>query len=149
MYTLLTQKELSAGVSQEDALKLVKAASPLLRDHFSFTAAQRKEIEKVRPCLTRCVRTALSKVRRRNRHSKHLMPVACVVSVLVAEREGLLTGSPDYQRIYWAANLSRCIGLKQLKKIVAEAVTGRRAVKECRLVLDRIIAPGRLRRRPR
>ena len=61
VYTLLTQQELSAGVSEDDALKLVKAASPLLRDHFSFTAVERREIEKVRPRLTRCVRTALSR----------------------------------------------------------------------------------------
>ena len=148
VYTLLTRQELSAGVSVDDALKLVMAASPLLKDHFCFTVVERKEIEKVRPRLTRCVRTALSKVRRRNRHPKHLIPVACVVSVLVAEGEGLITARPDYRRIYRAANLSRCIGLKQLRKVVAEAASGRLAVRQCRLVLDRVIAPGRLRRRP-
>ena len=139
-YTLLTEVDLLAGPTEEDAHRLVMAGSPLLSDHFSLKKAEMKIIQERRPRLTRSVRNAIGRVRSSRTKPGHLVAIACITAVYFAEREGLLKVKPNYTRIYRCTRLSRYVGLKE---IVCKSETGRIDVCQCRIILDRVVIPRR------
>ncbi len=89
---LLMSGGLSDGnVDEEDAFRLVMAGTPLLFDHFPQTVQRkRKIIQKRRPRLARCVRRVVRMAWRKcGGTCKHLVAIACVVAVALADREGI------------------------------------------------------------
>ena len=137
-FSLLTEGNLSVWISKMDAKNMVKVATPLLSDYFSFTKKTLQTIVKLRPRLLRCVRNAIKHVRQNTRVTRHLLAVACVVVVELAHSEGLLQRPPDYSRIYRATNLYRYLRLSDLRDIISRADEGTLDVRTFHIALDRL-----------
>ena len=140
VYTLLTEGDLCVGgITVKDAERILKAASPRLLDYFSLRPAQKRLITRRRPLLTRCIRSAVAFVHTRTRTTRHLLTVACIVTVILAVKEGILKKNRiSYKRIYRATNLSRYAKLQELKDIVSRAGT-----RGFTIQLSRVVAPRR------
>ena len=77
-----------------------------------------------RPLLTWRVRSVLALVRTSTRTTRHLLTVACVVAVILAVKEEVLSKKRiSYTCIYKANNLSHYAQLTELKDIVSQAGT--------------------------
>ena len=78
-YTLVLSRELTLGLSCDDAQRLVLAAAPLIKENFpTISKADTKKILKKRPCLTRSIKGAVNAVRRRcgpTTSTRHLLAI--------------------------------------------------------------------------
>jgi hypothetical protein len=145
----VTQGDLSLGATAGDAERIVKACTPLLFDYFSLT---KREVIKIRPRLLQCVRDAIVHASAQTRTSRHLLAVACVVAVVLAEEEGITRRTVSYTRIYKSTNLYRYVSLSNLRDIVhvpeeqstgGESLRGRLEPRTFQIVLDRVVARRR------
>lgn len=146
--TLLTKGQLSGRLmTADDAHRLVMATTPLITDNFDLSKEDIRKMQRKRPRLTRCVRNAVEKVRRRTRgHMRNILPVVCFATMVLANKEKMFGRLKlKYKRLYRATNLSRYIRLKEMKEIVTRTWNGDFDVRECRIALDKVVVPRRRR----
>ena len=126
-FTLLTDGELSLGLSSRDADRLLTAAAPLFEDYFSEYGGprERKKVFMSRPRLRRCVRKVVDRVRRRTGlpSTRNLLAVTCATAVALADREKVLPVRPNFGRLSRATNLYRYVGLKEIGHVVRSTET--------------------------
>lgn len=119
-FTLVLSGDPATGtLTSEDAHRLVAAADPMLVNHFpDLTAKERKLVLRNRPRLSRCVKRALRKVWTRLGYScRHLIAIAAVTAIVLAETEELIPGH-NITRISRAINLNRYIKREEIEDIV-------------------------------
>ena len=124
-FTLILGGNLS-HLSSEDATRLVRAAIPLVKRNFErqFTKRELTELASPRPSVTHTLRAVVRALRRRTPNNSKLLYVVCVAAVALAKEEGILTREPVYRKVYRSSNLSRFVGLRDVKTIVREVVAG-------------------------
>lgn len=135
VYTMILQGNLSTGgLTRIDAQRMITATIPLIKDYFSLSPKQIKQVIDPRPRLTRCIRNAVTAVRAKTASTRHLLSVVCIVAIILARDEKLLHTSINFQRIYRATNLSRFVRLKQLELIISKADSGELDTRNVRMV---------------
>ena len=98
----------------------------MLTDHFPVgVKAKRRQIQKRRPRLIiRCVRRVANIVHRRcggARSCRHMVGIACVVAVVLADREGIIGPRTAITKISKAINMNKKTDIEDVVRHCDEA----------------------------
>ena len=108
--TLVMSGSLSNGiVNDKDARRLVLAGTSLLADYFPLLCKKtRRAIHKRHPTLACCVRRVIRMVCRKCGSScRHLVRIACVVAVVLTDREQIIGPNTVITGVARAINMNR------------------------------------------
>ena len=125
--TLLMSESPSDGnLSDEDAHRPVLAGTRLLVDHYPHVSKRKwDQILRRRPILLHCVRRVVRIVWRKcGSNCRHLIGIACVVTIVLADREGVISPRTNVRGITRAINMYRYLRTYGIKQVVNNCEEG-------------------------